>query len=264
MYFMYVDESGDPGAYDLTKPEDNRATRHYIASGFVIPAEEWRNYLTYLLTVRRYLKGKYGFPIRAELHGAELIRPRSSSHAIKRVGPRYKRIDLYREALKYLPHGMPRASIINVHLDKQKPIYASSTGWDIQELVWGRLLQRYTTYLQKSCNGSCGLVFADHTNEPKVRRLLRKMRVHNYVPSKIHRGESLSAPLVNIVEDPIMRNSESSYFVQIADLVAHALYRQIYPKGSLKKYNVDRLFDLVDPLLNKDACRYNSQGIVHC
>jgi len=263
MYFMYVDESGDPGPYDLTKPEALRSTRHYIASGFVIPAEEWRNYLTYFLNVRRYLKRKYGLPVRAELHGAEMIRPKSNN-AIKRVTPRYKRIGLYREALKYLPHGMPRASIINIHLDKQKPVYASSTGRDIQDLVWDRLLQRYSTYLQKSCDGSYGLVFADETNEAKVRRLLRKMRVHNFVPSRIYPGESLSAPLINIVEDPIMRNSESSYFVQIADLVAHALYRKLYPKGSLKKHNVDRLFDLVDPLLNTKATRYDPQGIVHC
>lgn len=262
MYFMYVDESGDPGPYDLSKPPELRSTRHYIVTGFIIPAEEWRNYLTYLLTVRRYLKGKFDFPIRAELHGAELIRPKKNK-AIKAVKTRRNRVALYFDVLTFLPQ-MSKATIINVHLDKQKPVYASSTGSDIQDLVWSRLLQRFTTYLQKSCNGSCGLVFADQTNEAKVRRLLRKMRVHNYVPSRVYRGESLSAPLVNIIEDPIMRNSESSYFVQIADLVAHALYRQLYPKTSLKQYNVDKLFDLVDPLLNKEACRYNSQGIVHC
>ena len=263
MHFMYVDESGDPGPYDSTKPEHLRSTRHYIVSGVVIPSDEWRTYLTSLVTVRRYLKGKFGFPIRAELHGAELIRPKTSV-AIKRVKPRRNRILMYGEVLDHLLWVMPKARIINVHLDKQKPVYASSSGRDIQNLVWGRLLQRYNTYLQKSCDGSSGLVFADETNEAKVRRLLREMRVHNYVPSSVYAGESRSLPLVNIVEDPIMRNSESSYFVQIADLVAHALYRQLYPKGGLKKYNVDRLFDLVDPLLCKEACRYNSQGIVHC
>jgi len=263
MYFMYVDESGDPGPYDLGKPAHLRSTRNYIASGYVIPAEEWRNYLTYLLNVRRYLKKKFGFPIRAELHGAELIRPKSNND-IKRVTPRYKRIALYKEAMESLSQGMQRATIIDVHLDKQKPVYSSSTGRDIQDLVWGRLLQRYSTYLQKSCNGDFGLVFADETNEAKVRRLLRKMRVHNSVPSSIYAGESISAPLINIVEDPIMRNSQSSYFVQVADLIAHALYRKLYPKGSLKKHNVDKLFDLVDPLLCKAASRYNPQGIVNC
>jgi hypothetical protein len=263
MYFMYVDESGDPGPYDLTKPAHLRATRHYIVSGFIIPAEEWRNYLTYFLDVRRYIKKKYGLPVRVELHGSELIRPKKSE-AIKNVGPRYKRIALYQDALGSLTQGMTRARFINVHLDKQKPVYASSSKRDIQDLVWNRLLQRYSTYLQKSCNGDTGLVFADETNEAKVRGLLRKMRVHNFVPSSIYIGESVSVPVVNIIEDPIMRNSTSSYFVQIADLVAHSLYRKLYPKTSLNKHNIDKLFDRVDPLLCKAASRYNPQGIVNC
>lgn len=105
------------------------------------------------------------------------------------------------------------------------------------------------------------MIFADKTNEIKVRRLLSKRRVYNPIPS--HFGGSYIAPLQYLVEDPVMRNSRHSYFVQIADLAAHALYRKLYPNGSYQRHNIDKLFDVLDPILLKAASNTDRQGIVH-
>jgi len=261
---MYVDESGDPGVYDTTQPPHRRSSPHYIVSGFVIPADEWRNYLTAFLNHRRYLKSKYGFPVREELHGVELINTRRST-PIKRIGKRSKRVALYRETLEQVCQIMPRARILNASLDKEYPKYSyTPTPEGIQNLVWERLLERYSYYLQKTCGGSSGLIFADQTNEVRVRRLLRKVRVHHFAGS--HFGGAYSTPLNNLIEDPIMRSSESSYFIQISDLISHALYRKLYPVGSLKKFNVDKLFDATRPLCHLQASSRDphKMGIVHC
>ncbi|MGL4612083.1 MAG: DUF3800 domain-containing protein [Trueperaceae bacterium] len=124
-----------------------------------------------------------------------------------------------------------------------------------------RLAQRFQTYLQKSCNASLGMIFADETNEVKIRRLIRKMRVYNPVPSYF--GGHRSMPITNSVEDPVMRSSDHSYFVQIADLTSHALYRKLYPKGSYRQYNVDKLFELLNSILLIEASKSDPQGIVH-
>ena len=73
-------------------------------------------------------------------------------------------------------------------------------------------------------------------------------------------------PLVNIVEDPVMRDSQFSYFVQVADLAAHALYRKLYPKTAYKKHNADKLFDALAPICHPMASKYDphGMGIVHC
>jgi hypothetical protein len=264
MHFMYVDESGDPGPYDLTKPVNMRASPHYIVTGFIIPAEEWRHYLNRFLDLRRYIKTKYGFPVRAELHGNELIGARSATpHRL--VRPRSKRIQLYRDVLHYTCRIMPKARILNVHLNKEHPQYAYTPTPDgIQMKTWERLLERYNMHLEKDCGNDTGLIFADETNEIGIRRLIRRVRVHHVAGS--HFGGSYPMLLSNLIEDPIMRKSESSYFVQIADLVTHSLYRKLYPKGSLKKYNADKLFDCVSPLLHLPASSRDphKQGIVHC
>jgi hypothetical protein len=262
MYFMYVDESGDPGFPDPDKPPEMQPSQHYILTGFIIPAEEWRNYLTAIVDIRKQLKTQFGLPVRTELHGAELINPRGNLIYKSAFRHRRARTDCYHVSLSSFCARLPRAKIVNIHVNKRNPRYPSTvTVDDLEELAWSRLAQRFQTYLQKTSGNSLGMIFADETNEVKIRRLIRKMRVYNPVPSQF--GGSLSMPITNIVEDPVMRNSEHSYFVQIADLTSHALYRKLYPKGSYRQYNVDKLFDLLDGILLKEASRSDAQGIVH-
>lgn len=264
MYFMYVDESGDLGMYDTTRPVGRRASRHYILSGFIVPADEWRSYLTAFYNFRRFVKRNYGLPVHEELHGISLINPRQApTH--QALGTRRKRITLYQQTLDATCRLMPKARVINVHLDKQNPAYPyTPTPEGTLTHVWGRLLERYHTFLTKNGAGDMGMIFADEGSEVRLRRLVRKMRVFNYAGS--HFGGAYSYPLTQLVEDPIMRASENSYFVQISDMIAHALYRKLYPKGSLRTYNVDKLFDHVQPLLHLPASRRDphKQGIVHC
>lgn len=264
MYFMYVDESGDVGPYYPSRPKRHRASRHYIVSGFIVPVDEWRNYLTAFYNFRRFVKRNYGLPVHEELHGVLLINPRKSP-VHQAIGIRRKRIALYRETLIATCNLMPKAKVINIHLDKENPKYAyTPTSEGILTHVWSRLFERYHTYLVKNCGSDMGLVFVDENDEVRLRRLMRKMRVFNYAGS--HYGGGYSYPLTQLVEDPIMRASDNSYFVQIADLISHALYRKLYPKGSLRTYNVDKLFDYVQPILHTQASfrdPYN-MGIVHC
>ena len=59
-----------------------------------------------------------------------------------------------------------------------------------------------------------------------------------------------------------MKHSDHSYFIQIADIIVHLLYRAELPKSSLKKFNVDRLFYNFTPILLKEASKSDSLGIV--
>ncbi len=50
MFFLYVDESGDPG-----KPTGYNSS-HYILSGLLVDLNNWFKYLENLKTLRRELK----------------------------------------------------------------------------------------------------------------------------------------------------------------------------------------------------------------
>lgn len=101
---------------------------------------------------------------------------------------------------------------------------------------------------------------SDDTDSIKLMRLLRKMRIYNPTPS--HFSGSYNAPADNIIEDVIARSSHHSYFIQSVDVVAQLLYRKEYPKGSLKKFGLEKKFLKLDPVLLKKASSSDPHGIV--
>ncbi|MFA4838441.1 MAG: DUF3800 domain-containing protein [Candidatus Neomarinimicrobiota bacterium] len=256
---MYIDESGDPGWPDSTKPASEQPSPYFALSGLIIPANEWRNYLTMMVDIRRNVKTQFGFPVRAELKGSELINPRGNL-CLKKM-TRKKRVKLYALVLDSIASSFTQARLINVYLDKNNPRHASTNATkDIEILAWARLIQRFDMFLRRNGN-EIGMVFPDEGKEAKIRSLLRKMRVYNYISS--HYGPPYNAPVTQIIEDPVMRDSRISYFIQIADLVAHSLYRKIIPKASYQKWNVDLLFDRVSNLLVQQASKGDKYGIVY-
>jgi hypothetical protein len=250
MYVMYVDESGDPGA--LTKPGSGNS-QHFILSGLIVPFDDWSNCLEKLKIFRRSLQNSFGLPVRVELHATELI-------SIKKIKA-YRKIrkEQRHQILGYCIDEIPKifslSKIINICLDKME--LASCDNFKI--LGWSRLIQRFDNYLKKS-GSSKGIIVADGIEDTEVRGLQRKMRVYNPLPSRY--GGYYDAPTNNIIEDIFGRDSRHSYFIQAVDAVAHCLYRREYPKGSLKKFNIDQLFERLEPLLLKEASESDPMGIV--
>ena len=54
MYLCYIDESGDCGAYDESKP-DRTGSPYFILSGLIVHADKWRSSLEDLINFRKTL-----------------------------------------------------------------------------------------------------------------------------------------------------------------------------------------------------------------
>lgn len=246
MHIMYVDESGDPGIHQYGSP-------FYILSGLIVPQDEWSKYLDRLKTFRKAIKENYGLILREEIHAAELIRI-NKIESYRKIHKNH-RIDILRAFSNQIPVIFDTAKIINVCL--RKADYSSPNG--VQQIAWKRLIQRYDTFLKKNAKDK-GIIISDDTDGQKIMKLMRKMRVYNPVSS--HFGEPYNALVDNILEDLLQRNSKHSYFIQAVDVIAHILYRKEFPKGSLKKYGIENLFDKLEPILLKEASKSDQLGIV--
>ncbi|NJK94832.1 MAG: DUF3800 domain-containing protein [Bacteroidales bacterium] len=106
-----------------------------------------------------------------------------------------------------------------------------------------------------------GIIISDDTNGLLIMKLMRKMRIYNPVTSHYY-NSPYNAPTDSIIEDLFQRASHHSYFIQSVDVVAHLLYRKEFPKGSLKKFGIEKLFERFSPILLKEASKHDDFGIV--
>ena len=62
MYFCYVDESGDFGAYDASMPNKS-GTPYFILAGLIVHAEKWKFSLDVLKNFRKKLAAQSYLPL---------------------------------------------------------------------------------------------------------------------------------------------------------------------------------------------------------
>jgi hypothetical protein len=248
---VYVDESGDVG-------EKTGSSRYFALSGFVVHELCWHDTLAGIIDFRKRARVKYGFKLRDEIHASHFIH---SPGALARI-PKSIRLRLLREVIDF-EAGLPDVSIINVVVDKSgKP-----ADYDVFHSAWRALIQRLeNTISHRNFPGprnpqDSGLLVVDQTEESKLMRLTRRMRVYNPVPNMDGSGYR-QLPITTMVEDAVHRNSLHSYFIQLSDVNAYFLYQKQAPAGYIRKKGARHYFDRLDPVLCKVASLSDAQGIV--
>lgn len=252
MYFLYVDESGDPGL-------QNSPTTHFALSGLVLHELAWPATLERIIDFRGYLRQRYTLKLREEIHaGSFITKPGDMKRIVKSM-----RLRILREVLDF-EAGLTDVSVLNVLVDK----CSKTTDFDVFEYAWKVLFQRfYNTISNRNFPGpqnplDYGVVFVDMTAEKSLRTLVRKLRRYNPVPN-IGRPGYRQMPLDLVLEDPVHRESQHSYFIQLCDVNAYFLYQL---KGRTNQYIVRQgarnYFKRLDPVLCKVASRTDPEGVV--
>ncbi|HEY0282498.1 MAG TPA: DUF3800 domain-containing protein [Rhizomicrobium sp.] len=251
MFLMYVDESGDKGLI-------NSPTRYFVLTGLVIHELRWHDALGALVTFRRRMREKFGLKLREEIHsGPMLTRPGSLVRIQKN-----DRLTIIRHLLDEIA-SWGAVSLITVRVDK----YGKPIGYDPFVKAWEALIQRFeNTINHRNFSGPAnaddkGIIFCDETDSLVIRQLYRRMRAHNPVPNQSGLGYR-QLPLVRIIEDPVTRNSEHSYFIQAVDAAAFAAYQWYTPSAYVRKKGARNYFRRLEPVLCKVASPRNALGVV--
>ncbi len=134
-----------------------------------------------------------------------------------------------------------------------------------EERAFERLLNRINRTLQVS--DSRAVLICDEGKEVVFTRLVRRMGVYNPIPSSrgvwADTGErTRNLPLDRIIEDPLFKRSEQSYFIQLVDFCAYALLRRERPVESKTRYGLDKAFSLLAPVLVTEASQRDPEGII--
>ena len=259
MYLMYVDESGDSGV-------QGSPSRYFCLSGVVVHELRWRDIMAELLAFRHRLKSRYQVYLDDELHASDMInKPSRTAPSLQRL-KKFERLAIIRHFADQIAQ-LADISIINVVVDKHAGTWSKD---DVFRRSWYALFQRFeNTIRHQNFPGprnadERGIVFPDDTDGDKLRHYLREMRLSNKLKVRQSHGAFFfkDEPIRSIIEDPVLRDSRSSYLIQVADCTAYLLKQSIQPCGYMKRHGAGAYFSRLGPVLCKFACNKDPQGVV--
>jgi hypothetical protein len=233
MYLVYIDESYDTG--------------FFAYSAVFVPAFDWYKVFNKVTKWREYLFKTYSIELEYELHSTKFIRGEGQPHNNR--DKKFRAI-LFNDFFKTFE------SIIGVL------VINGITVKENRNKLFEYTLNRIDTCLFR--NNAYGILICDEGNEGNLISIQRQMRKSNYIPSKINCGETINSPLSRIIEDPLFKTSNSSYFIQIADMIAFGLLRNEHPVEKSTLPEVANAFDNLDKILVKEASSkdYKKKGII--
>ena len=199
------------------------------------------------------MKKRFGIFVYKELHAWKFVSGRG--HIADREVSKYIRNRIFQETLALITR-MPGVKLFNAAFPRKQ---------DEKAFEW--LLNRIERTLQPDAWKSFGLLFCDEGKEASYTKLVRRMRIFNYIPSQFGfwQGTGTSSqniPIIRIVEDPVFKKSEQSYFIQLVDFCAYALLRRERPIPSKNRYGLDKAFSILDPIKFRDANKKDPEGII--
>ena len=236
MHLIYIDDSQD-------KP-------HYIFSGVAIPEDRWAATFAATQDWRRQLKATDGINVTNELHAVDFVSGRGNIGS--QIVTKWRRCEIFKEGLSLIA-SQNGVSVFNVALKNH------------QDWAFERMLNRINRTMEEL--GSYALLICDEGKEADYTRLVRKMSVFNPIPSQFgvwrDTGQDFkNIPIDRIIEDPFFKESDKSYFIQMADWCAYALLQRERPIASRKKYNLHKAFDRLAPVCVLAANRKDPLGII--
>ncbi len=237
MHIVYMDDSRD---------EDGGAF-----SALLIPEETWQECFNRFQKYRRSLRESDGIFVHKEFHAWKFVSGRG--RISDKVVAKGRRVEIFETTLKQVAD-MPGLKIISALFPHKR-----------DETAFAWLLNRIQRTMEES--NSRALIVSDRGKEAAYTRLARKMHVYNPIPSK--QGSSWAGtdsqtrniPIDRVIEDPFFKDSDRSYFIQLADFCAYALLRKERPTQYAQRYGLHKAFDLLDAVLVKKAFARDPWGM---
>jgi hypothetical protein len=202
MHFLYVDESGDPGA----KPG---ASTHFILCGLLVHHADWHSVNRKMHEMRTRLFVVHGLPMRAELHACEFLSDSSNHLGLSQRA----RLQCLLHAIGCLQRQGNLTPIC---------VIVEKGGADPLASAWAELTRLAQTWISRSApHPSCesaGLAIVCDDIRPSPGR--------RWGASMLRTQPSLEELLVDL---PFARESQDSHLLQASDLLSFLVKQSISP-----------------------------------
>jgi hypothetical protein len=259
MHIAYYDESGDDGF-------PSHSSELFVLSALYLHHQNWKTAFDAIRGLRQHLKGSFAFPVKLELHTRQLLLDKNPYRALKLNGDdRVRIVDQFCDLIASLD-----VRIVNVAI--VKPRITSST-YSVLDRALTYSVQRIENDLEPSSDPSARfMIITDEGRVGKMRSTTRRVQRINPIPSRFGQG-AYRKEITTLIEDPLPKRSQESYFIQLADLVAYVtrLYTATktghggFPSRlppSVTPAKIAEWMDRLKPSLNTRASGDDPYGVV--
>jgi hypothetical protein len=201
LYFAYIDESGNSG------PTSRGGSRTYTLACVLVEDDRWPDVFDGLIGFRRTLRSTFGVPVRSEIKANYLLQGKGAFRGLKTSD--VERGAIFRMHMRIQEKLGLRTFAVVVRKDL---LSAQEPDADPREVAWETLLQRLERFMHYQ--GEPALITHDEGEDAIVRKLARKARRAGTAGSMFGTG-LLERPARRLLDDPVPRKSDQSYFVQL-------------------------------------------------
>jgi hypothetical protein len=230
--------------------DDSRDERTCLFSALALPVDQWHDAFQQMREFRHRLRRTYGIYVYKELHACEFV----SGHGrpSEQIVTKWNRAVIFRQTLEVMAR-LPGARLFNAVFPRKD-----------DERAFERLLEAINRTLRAW--GSYAILICDEGKEVVYTHLVRRMYAYYPAPDLpeiwLDSPDWHDTPVDRVVEDPFFKDSAQSYFVQMVDFRAYALLRRERPVASKTRYGLDTAFDILHPILVRDAWPHDPEGII--
>ena len=209
-------------------------------SAVAVPAENWKKVFASIKEYRRGLKDKHKIFVTVEWHASEFVGGRGRIAPV--VIPKGLRCAIFRDVLCMVAT-RPGVRMFNAMAPRMH-----------ERLIFERLIMRINNTM-KTWKSNALIV---HDEGKDYTPMVRRMGVYNPIQSKYGAWDDgnlyKDIPVERILEDIFFRDSADSYFIQLADFCAYALFRSEHPLSPPKaKYQLETAFNGLDGILTPEC-----------
>lgn len=258
MYISYYDEAGDDGYPKYSSPI-------FTLTNMYVSYEDWKTVFNSIYDFRRYLRLQYNFPIKLEFHTKKFILNKIPYRNMNLSNK--ERIIIIEELCKFVSRLKIR--VINVVINKKA---IKKKDYKVLETSLKYSVQRTINDLKKIHPDKKFMIITDEGRVGKMRSITRKVQRINYIPS-LFGNYSYRQDVLNLIEDPLPKNSKESYFIQISDLVSFIVYLYALNHlkagsfhnrlpGEINEGKIKNWMKLLSGCLNLEASKENEFGVV--
>lgn len=246
MRILFADESGTPPAPGVASP------KYFVVGAIIIPEAVWHRIkdAVFGLKLRRKIRGEIKWRYFAPGNDDSKNPMRTLSHSERdEIRTELYRIIAQERSVRTI------AAICSVAAAYDLP--SVSTQADIYHLAYKTMSERFQYYLQdeqKMSGGGSeyGIIVCDHRGSGDDEKLRR------FHETLIHSTAANVSKYKNLIESLFLQKSHLSIGIQLADLVAGAVWRK-YERGD------SRWYDLIEPTLRRGPSnKLDGYGLIHC